>query len=205
MLAEHFSDERFLATSTQPPQPIHVLHWLAITDTHIALDLAVAQQDAVKVEGWLSEWDTVNKDESRPENRYRIYTLLRENPRLVCAPDAAFLLSLGEHRKVFYLEQDRATSGVRQIAASKSPGYAEMATRRLHLRHFPDSTVSTFGVLMIAPTERRRDALRKSLHGKAGAELWKFAAVPDVTADKFMYKPIWYTCDEGPTPLVKGD
>ena len=38
--------------------------------------------------------------ETQPEKRYRIYTLIQDNPRLICAPDAALLLS-GEHRYVF--------------------------------------------------------------------------------------------------------
>ena len=113
LLAEHFGDERYLLTPTRAPEPLYLMHWLAITDTHIALDCAIAQQSYAKVEDWLSEWDIANKDETQPEKRYRIYTLLRDHPRLVCAPDAAFLLSVREHRKVYYLEQDRC-QGARQ-------------------------------------------------------------------------------------------
>jgi hypothetical protein len=55
----------------------------------IALDEAISRQTDVKIEGWINEWDIVNKDESVPEKRFRLYTLIRENPRLSCAPDAA--------------------------------------------------------------------------------------------------------------------
>ena len=203
LLAEHFDDERFLTIPTRSPQPFHLLHWLAVSDTHITLDHAIAAQKCVRLENWLNEWDTVNPEETEPERRYRLYTLLRESPRLVCVPDAAFLLSIGPHRKVFYLEQDRATTGVRQIAARKTPGYAELATQDMHRRHFPEATVDSFTVLMIAPTARRRDALRKALNGKSGADLWKFAAEGDLTVASFLHEPVFFPCEGDPVPLVE--
>ena len=203
LLAQHLDDERFLATPTRSPEPFHLHHWLAVTDTHIALDQAIAGQNVVRLENWLNEWDVVNPQATQPEQRYRLYTLLRENPRLVCAPDSAFLLAVGEHRKVFYLEQDRSTSGVRQIAARKTPGYAEMAKRHSHRRHFPDTTLPIFTVLMIVPTAGRRDALKKALRGKPGAEHWKFAVVSDLTPERFLHSPVFYPCEGEPTPLVK--
>ena len=93
-MAEHFEDERFLSTPTLSPIQHHVPHWLAVSDTHIAFDQSVNGQDRVQIIAWLNEWDAVNKHETAPEKRYRIYTLIRERPRLVCAPDAAFLLAL---------------------------------------------------------------------------------------------------------------
>jgi Replication-relaxation len=203
LLAEMFDDERFLTTPTQAPIPHHTLHWLAISDFHIVLDAAIGAQSAVALDGWLNEWDVCNKDESAPEKRFRLYTLIRESPRLVCAPDAAFLLIVNGHSKVFYLEQDRNTSGVRQIAASKTQGYAIMAQTQMHRRHYPTATVNSFTVLMIAPTERRRDALRKAIHGKPGAELWRFAASTELTADRLLHSPVLYPCVGDPLPLVK--
>lgn len=204
LLAEQAADERYLATPTAAPLQHHLLHWLAATETHLTFDEAVAQHGEVKIDGWLNEWDVVNKDETAPEKRYRIYTLLREQPRLVCAPDAAFLLSLRGHSKVFYLEQDRATSGVQQIAASKTPGYAVMAERGLHRRHFPQATVETFTVLMVAPNARRRDALRKALQAKPGAPLWRFAAIGDLLPETLFSAPVFYPCVGEATALVRG-
>ena len=204
LLCEHFDDERFLATPTQPPIQHHTFHWLAVSDTHIALDEAVAAQELVKLEEWINEWDVVNKDESAPDKRYRLYTLIRESPRLICAPDSAFLLSALGHTKIFYLEQDRATSGIHQIASGKTPGYALLAEQNLQYRHF-QPTVEGFTVLMIAPTDRRRDALRKAIKDKPGAALWKFATAGDLTPEKVLHAPIWYSCGKTePDPLVKG-
>lgn len=203
LLAEHYGDETFLATPTQSPVPHHTFHWLAVSDTHIAIDEAVKRQSVVTMGGWINEWDIVNKDESSPEKRFRLYTLLRESPRLVCAPDSAFLLAVAGHSKTFYLEQDRATSGVTQIAASKTPGYAMLAQTNLHRRHF-QSTADSFSVLMVTPSERRRDALRKAIKDKPGAELWRFAHVADLIPDKVLFEPVWFSCKkEEPDPLVK--
>jgi len=203
LLAEQTADDRFLATPTAAPQQHHMLHWLAVSETHIVFDEAASQHPDVKIDGWLNEWDVVNKDESAPEKRYRIYSLLRENPRLVCAPDAALLLSLRSHRKVFYLEQDRATSGVQQIAASKTQGYAVMAERSWHRRHFSDATVDSFSVLMIAPSGRRRDALRRAIESKPGASLWRFASHEDLQPETLFTAPVFYPCVGDPVPLVR--
>ena len=119
---------------------------------------------------------------------------------------AAFLLSFKEVSKVFYLEQDRATSGAQQIANSKTAGYAAMAEKRLHRRHFPEATLDEFSVLMIAPSPKRRDSLRHAIRGKPGANLWRFAACQDFTPAQLLYEPIYYTCDgDEPKPLLRRD
>ena len=218
LLAEHYDDRQYLLTPTQAPIPHHTFHWLAVSDTHIAFDAAIERQNAehpqrngtsgdhrvTQISEWINEWDVVNKEETLPEKRFQLYTLIRDNPRLVCAPDAGFLMTCQEHSKVFYLEQDRNTSGVTQIAAGKTQGYSVMAETGLHRKHFPQATVELFTVIMVAPTARRRDSLRKAIKEKPGAQLWRFAAVEDMTEEKVLHHPIWYPCgDEEPKPLVK--
>jgi hypothetical protein len=202
-LAEHFDDERYLATPTRTPFAHHLFHWLAVSETHITIDAAIARQEAVKLDGWLSEWDVCNPQESAPEKRYRLYTLIRESPRLAAVPDAAFLLSTQGHSKIFYLEQDRNTSGVRQIAASKTPGYAAVADLKMHRRHFPATTLDSFAVLMVAPDNRRRDALRNAIAGKPGANLWRFVSATDLKPETFLHGEIFFSYNEGPFSLVK--
>jgi hypothetical protein len=179
------------------------LHWIAISDTHILIEEAIAAQSEVRLVGWINEFDVVNKSETKPEKRFHLYTLLREQPRLVCAPDAAFMLELKGYRKVYYLEEDRATSGDQHIAASKTPGYAVMAQGQLHRRHFPDTNVNTFGVLLVTPSFNRRNHLVKAFRGKAGASLWKFAALPDMTPEKLLSDAIWHAVEGEPHSLVK--
>jgi len=205
MLAEHTGDEQYLLTPDQCPQAHHVLHWLAISDTHIALNAAVSLQQEVSLDGWINEWDVVNKDESDPQRRFRLYKLLHENPRLICAPDAAFLLSTRGFSKVFYLEQDRGTTGARQVASRKIKGYAEMQAHGLHRDHFPQTNVNSFTVLCVAPNARRRDALRSAFSRMIGAELWKFAAAPEVSPERFLHEAIMYPAVGDPMPLVKSE
>jgi len=205
-LAEHTGDDAYLLTPTQCPQAHHIMHALAESDTHITFDAALAAQDRVQCGGFLNEWDVCNKDEQNPERRFRLYTLLQENPRLICAPDAAFLLTLAcqssSFSKIFYVEQDRGTTGAFQMAARKHKGFAQLYQRQLHRRHFPETNVETFTVLGIAHNDRRRDALRRAFKGKDGSDLWKFASAIELTSDTFLFEPIWYPVDGDPMPLV---
>ncbi len=205
LIAEQTGDDQVLAVSSQSPSMHHVWHWLAVSETHIAFDQALALQSDVAIPTWCNEFDFVNPNETIPELRFRLYTLLRSNPRLVCAPDAAFLLSAKGHAKVFYLEQDRATSGVQQIAATKVQGYSVLSEVRGHLRHFPEATSDKFSVLMVAPTARRRDALKKAIREKPGTHLWRFASVEDMQPQRLLFDPIWHPCDGDAVPLIKRD
>lgn len=203
LLAEHTGDDHFLLTPDQCPQPHHVLHWLAVSDTHIALDEAIARQDQVRLDGWINEWDVVNKDAGDPQQRFRLYTLLTEDPRLICAPDAGLLLSTQGFSKVFYLEQDRGTTGAQQVAARKIKGYAELFRRGLHRHHFPTTNVGSFTVLCVAHNARRRDALRRAFAGLAGSELWRFSAAPELTAERFLHDAVVYPAVGEAMPLVR--
>ncbi|MCA9124894.1 MAG: replication-relaxation family protein [Planctomycetaceae bacterium] len=211
LLAEHTGDECLLLTPTQPPIAHHVAHWLAVSDTHIKLAAAIASQERVILEGFINEWDIVNKDAKEPENRFRLYTLLTDSPKLVCAPDAAFMLTVPvksddstvTFSKVFYLEEDRSTSGANQVAASKCKGYAALAENNFHVKHFPATNVQAFTVLCIAPNARRREALRKAFKGKVGSELWRFASADELAAETFLHEPLWYPVTGEAMPLVK--
>ena len=204
ILAEEFDDKRFLLVSSQAPQPHHVRHWLAVSATHITINAAIARQTDIQLDGWINEWDTISQVTTETERRYQLLTMLQETPRLSCAPDAAFLFSRGSHKKVYYLEEDRNTSGVERVAASKVKGYAELAKRQWHRRHFAETTLPSFTVLMVAPTPRRRDHLRQAIHRKPGWELWRFVSVTEMTAESFLHEPILYRCDSDQgIPLVQ--
>ncbi len=202
VLAEYTGDDAYLLTPTQCPLPHHVQHWLAVSETHIKLDEAVDAQDAVQLGGWINEWDTVNKDQQEPEKRYQLHTLLNENPRLICAPDAAFTLTVLGFTKVFYLEQDRGTTGVHHVLARKHRGFSELAARCAHRVHFPETNVDSFTVLCVANDVRRREALRKAFRDADRADLWKFVAASELTSESFLHAPIVYPCVGDPIPLV---
>lgn len=204
LLAEFFSDEKYLTTTTQCPQQHCLFHWLAISDTHIRINQAIALQQEATVARWVNEWDVTNPQESihRPERRFYLYTLLSERPRLICAPDWAMLLSIGKS-KVFYGEEDRASDSAERYINGKVKGYAALADRKLHKKHFPEATIEDFTVLMFSPDRRRRDALRFALRGKAGAHLWRFAAKDELTPENLLTEPVFFPVEGEPGSLTK--
>lgn len=203
LVAAETGDERYLGACTKTPDWTHLWHWLGIAEFHLRLDQAIARNPQVQLIGWYGEWDEVNPHEDSPQGRYRIFTLIREKPRLVCAPDAAFAIGIGQHSKTYYLELDRATSGIQQIAASKTPGYSAMLASRQHERHFK-TTAESFTVLHISPTPGRRDLLRKAVAPKGGASLHRFAAFTDWTPEKALTEAIFFSTDsDDPQPLIR--
>ena len=203
-LAEHFHDDRYLVKPTTIAQPMHLHHYLAVAAIHMLVDDA-AEESGVTVAAFFHEEEPVNP-EAEPKQHLRLYTELRTEPRkLVCAPDAAFLLDVAGHRGAFYCEVDRDRSySHKRVAAMKSPGYAELYARGLHRRHFPTTTLNRFTILLIAPNSDRRDALRRAFRGKDGSQFWRFAATPDLTRASFFHGPVWYHADDDqPGPLVK--
>jgi Replication-relaxation len=204
LVAAEYGDARYLSVTTKTPDWTHLYHWVEVADFHIYLDQAVAGLNgSVSLTGWYSEWDEIDPQGRQPHERFRLFTLIRDKPRLVCAPDAGFALQIGAHSKSYYLELDRSTSGIQQIAHSKSPGYAGLMIGNLHRRHFQTSAES-FSVLHLSPTPARRDLLRKAFPGREGATLHRFAASPDWTSPTALTDPIFYSCDEEiPRPLVR--
>lgn len=192
-LAQETGDDAYLSVTTQAPNWTNLYHWVAVAQVHILLDQAAACAPDVTVDAWYGEWSVANPDEDLPEKRYRLYTVVSpEKPRVVCVPDAAFLLSKGGYRKVMYLELDRDTTReASRVIAQKGPGYAGLAKTAGHRRHFPTANVEKFSVLLIAPTERRRDALLKAVQGKEAADRWFFAAISDLTQESFLFAPVF--------------
>lgn len=204
LLAAETKDESFLHLCTLKPNWMYLHHWIQIADFRILLDQAVVLQSYVKANNCLTEWMIANPNEKSPENRYTLFTLLQENPRLVNAPDASFVLQVGGFSKGIYIEIDRATSGINQIAASKTPGYAKMAETRKHVRHFPGVNPEIpFTVLHVSPSPGRRDLVAKAIKGKPGDMLWKFASWDELTPATILHEPILRDVDLKAMPLVR--
>jgi len=113
------------------------------------------------------------------------------------------VLSYRGFNKVFFVEQDRGTSGARQVVARKIKGYSVMNRQGRHLEKFPSCNVNSLTVVCLAPNAGRRDSLRRAFAGKEGSELWRFATVSDFAADKLLHEPILYPAKGEPMPLVK--
>jgi hypothetical protein len=219
LLAAETGQERFLHACTLTPNWQNLPHWVKIADFRIHLDKAVSRQSEVAVENCLTEWTIANPEEKAPEKRYSLFTLLRESPRLVCAPDASFLVRYQGFLRGVLVEIDRLTSGIKQIAASKTPGFAYMAEHNSHLRLFPgltprspavgdaegrrDKKKMPFTVLHVSPTPARRDQVRAAVRPKPWSELWKFAAWSDLTPESLLHDPILRDIDGEAVPLVR--
>ena len=202
-LAQEMKDDRYQATCTLTPHWTYLYHWVEVAQTHITLDRAVARLAGVSVLDWISEWSIANPEEKEPEKRYRLYTKLGQ--KLVCAPDAAFLLQKDDFRKVFYLEQDRDTTrSADRVAAQKCHGYAGLFEKRMHsARHFLLANVDKFTVLVVAPSVNRRDALAKAFSTKPAAWLYKFCSLTELSPETFLTEPIWHPCSGDAAALVK--
>jgi hypothetical protein len=201
-LASYFEDERFLATNTKHPRADRLSHWTAINQTRLLLERAIAAQSHVKLAGWFTEWETVNKD-AADKDQFVLHTQLSEEPPLSCSPDAAFMLTVHEVSKVFYLEQDLGTSSPTQIAARKTKGYASMLQRELHRKHFPDTTLSRFSVLVVTNSSYRCRAIGEALRKRPNPEAWLLINQKELTVDSFLHSPIVYDTQAVLGPLVK--
>ncbi len=203
-LAAWFDDPRFLAVNTRRPRSDLLYHWLAISGTQAIVRQAIGRQSVVTLESWINEWEVVDKETDEKE-RYYLHTQLGENPPLSCSPDAGFLLSVGEYKKVFYLEQDRATSDPKQVAARKVKGYAELYRRQLHRRHFPAATAERFTVLLVTTDTFQRNQIAHEVarHAEHEPGLWLFVDQRELKPETFLHEPITYNCQLESAPLVK--
>lgn len=183
-LASYYGDDRFLATNTKHPRADRLAHWVAINDTRMLLEAAAPRVEGLKLKSWITEWETINKEDAIP-NQYCLHTQLSENPPLSCSPDAGLLLEFRGQRCVYYLEQDRGTSSPRQIAARKAKGYAGLLNRQCHRKHFPETTLDRFRVLLITTNGYRAKKTASEMKDKPGREAWLMMNQQDLTADNF--------------------
>lgn len=206
-LQRTFEDERYLLTPITAPPAQNLLHVLAVSDVHLIFKAALVNQDVITMPRWVGEYDIVNPDEGNAEKRTKLFTLLREYPppRLVCAPDAAFVLTVhDQHRKVQYVEVSRETSGVRR-EASKALACAELFERRLHLHHFREATVERFNVIFVTLSAKRRDMLVRAFRTRPHADLWRFVSLNELTPDSCIFGAVYHRCHGEPTGLVRAE
>lgn len=201
-VAQEFGPDAVRGACWQLPNWQSLYHIVQVADTHILFDQSVARYPGVCIPEWYSESSILNPEEQLREKRYTLYTRLTE--RIVCVPDAGLILEKAGHRKVFYLEQDRdTTQNAERVAARKHAGYQLLAERSGHRKHFPSATVRDFSVLMVAPSMRRRDALRRAFSRTSGSALWRFASLSELTAETLLMRPMWHACDGTVAPLLK--
>lgn len=206
-LAQEQQDDRYLLLNSATPSWMFLYHGVAVAETHLLLNKAVAQMAGARLVEWIGERTIADRTAADARSgRFRLIVYLSE--KLICKPDAAFLLEVeteGFHRKVFFLEQDRdTTKNAERVAAQKSGGYTALVEKRMHIvRHFPTATVEKPTVLFVAPSPKRREALRKAFAKKPTNWLYRFAAIEDLTPATMLTSPIWHQCVGDPVPMIK--
>ena len=202
LLASYYDDETFLTARTKHPRADRLNHWMEVNNTRIVIEQAIQLQQEVALECWINEWETINKTDHKRE-QFFLQTKLSEHPPLSCSPDAGFLLSLRGHKKVFYLEQDLGTSSPKQIAARKTKGYAELANRKLHRRHFPETTLDTFTILFVTTTSYRCRTTAEKISARQRSDLWLCIDQHELTSESFLHEPITVNHKGERSSLVK--
>ncbi|MEZ6128963.1 MAG: replication-relaxation family protein [Planctomycetaceae bacterium] len=203
-LAVYFNDDAWLATYSRPPRLDRLYHWLDCSWVHSIVDRACEQHAGVTLVRWINEWAPTLDTDGNP-NGYVLHTQFREQPPLSCSPDAAFLLDIAGHRRVFYVEVDRGTSGPTRVAAAKTQGYDELRLTQTHRLHFPSTTFDDFNVLLITVDRNHRDRIQREVAKKTDRcpEQWLFADREDFSPETALFGDIYADHKANIGPLVK--
>lgn len=208
-LAGHFDDEAFRLLPAEPSQPQHLYHYVAVAETHRLFDAAIKVTDQpVTMARWHNEDEIINPEAENKKDRRYLRTDFCESPKVVCIPDAGFLLDYGGHRVVIYLEQDRDTFFHDRVAARKSRGYEQMLAAQGHKAHFSETTLEHFYVLFVTPTRRRADQLCRSFakrnKDKDVARTYRFASFDEINKDNLLFEPMLTCCHhDDRVPLIR--
>lgn len=154
------------------------------------LDDALKLRPEIMLVRWVNEDEDVNLTELDRKKRFKLLTQFNTPSKLVCAPDAAFVLKSREHNAVMYVEYDRDTYFHDRVAARKTPGYKKFLESRYHRNHFPETTLDHFFVLFFAPTEKRsrqlRDAFAKKNADDPALKVYRFGSFETLTAENML-------------------
>lgn len=211
-LAGATGDALLQRRATLPPR--HLLeHYLGVVEFHIDLALALARQETYRLAGWLNEWDAIGSaaGNGRPTH---LYTEFSRRPRLVCAPDFAFLLERRGNgneptlTKCYLGEFDRhTTQSAKRIATDKAPGYRALQDRFGFRRFWPGQTVTEDAAKVLVVTtgpERWREALRRAFRDQPHADSYTFACRSDLQPQTMLTAPAFFPTGDGPAkPLLR--
>jgi hypothetical protein len=200
-LASYFGSDSYLSTNTKHPRADRLAHWIVINDVRMLVEAAARRIPSIQLLSWITEWQTINADDAKGD-QFCLHTQISETPPLSCSPDAAFLLEFKNHRMVFYVEADRGTSSPRQIAARKSKGFAQLSNRKLHRKHFPETTLDRFRVLFFTTNHYRAQKTQEEMQSKPGKELWLMIDGSQVTADNLFTGPVAIDHEGVAGPLI---
>jgi hypothetical protein len=182
-----------------PPSPTTLLHRVGVVRVRLAISDACALA-GLPGPAWIMEQDRY--PDAKPTEPAHQQFILREAfghgaQRVVCNPDAAFLLELpGEPpwRLCGYLEYDRSSEGKDQIQ-SKLPGLATLVhpARRLYRRHWGTIDRDFARVLFVCRSAERIENISAWLRAMPGAEHVRLASERDLDPQHVLTQPVWST------------
>ncbi|MEZ6133111.1 MAG: replication-relaxation family protein [Planctomycetaceae bacterium] len=208
-LAGHMDDETLLRKPVEPSQPQHLYHYVAVSETHRLFDAALATHPAgVSISKWVNEDEFINPEEPDSSQRRMLRTKSSEASKVVCLPDAGFVVRYNEQNAVVYLEQDRDTFFHERTASRKSPGYRQLLAAQGHRAHFPESTLPFFYVLVVTPTAKRANQLRHAFAKKNRDQdvqkTFRFGSLEELNASNLLFEPMYSCCHhDDKVPLIR--
>jgi hypothetical protein len=172
LLAEQRGISVARPTSHEPVTPLFADHHLAVGAFHLALELAVAGTDDIRLGEWIPEGML-----RRSPIRVRVPTEgNRPAQAVVLIPDGAFTLLHGKRRKRYVLEMDMGTITPQRL--------------RLKVRgYLVDSATPPIPVLLVVPTEARARRVSQMIQSEART----LGRPPSVffVATRVRITPIW--------------
>ncbi len=189
-------------------------HSVEVAQTHILFDQAIRGQVSKQVE--MAFWFHENQKINPFVEPSKTTVISSSASSTLCRPDAVFSMKTNGVQGLFLLEEDRSSTWVKKLFKKKLPGFEYVFEGSKHLAHYksiaPD-LASTFRVLFVCPTGKRRDALKREaerqLAGKDPrfVDCFRFIAKYEkdnhLTPDNLLFEPVAFRCgDDTPVPIV---
>ena len=196
--------------SRSDPQPITLLHRLAIVKVRLALDDACRYRTLDAPE-WIMEQDTDSKvptDAPLSKRLVLYHTYPNGRNKVTCRPDAASLLRIpkadgeGTVPLLGYWEIDRSTESLTQIRG-KLPGYTAFFKHQSYLKHWPNLRSPAVRTFFICQTEQRMRNIIEAVRGRPVADFLRFAIQRDLDPQRLLTEPIWHTVAGEQRPIIR--
>lgn len=178
-------------------------HHCEVCGLHMKLDRAFAKQARMKLLSLHFEHDVVGKG-PKPEDKYKLYEVLQENPRIVCNPDSAMVMEIEGYTRLLLQEFETGRDGSPQrVASKKIKGLYHLFQKKAWKKKFPEALDAY--VLFFCPNTGWMNGLRKSFRDVKETpcgDNWLFCPTHKID-DDFLSKPLIYKLnDDHPFPLV---
>lgn len=204
LMCQRTGQLHYLLAPTREPYTKHLAHFIALTDLRILIKKAAAHAAPLyTLESYYNQFDVANAATLDPSEHFKLYTTIERTPKpIYCVPDWAMAFRSGSYLMAMYGELERESTGVASAARKKSPGFAGLYEKQLHKKHFPGA-LDEFRVLVIALHSAWRDRLLIEFAQKPHAELYRFAALEELTEETFFFESVWRSCDGSAEPLFR--